>query len=803
MRHLGWQNALMNGIVVSGVVLGWVTCAPGEARPIADDTLGAERSRVVPLDPTVPVDRIDGGARRGNNLFHSFREFNVDQGRSVFFTDPGVRNIFSRVTGGSESQILGALGVQGSANLFLINPNGIIFGSNARLDVRGSFTATTANAIQFGDQGFFSATNPTAPALLTVQPSAFLFNQINPAPIVNNSVAAAAPNPSGALGIGLRVPAGSSLTLLGGNVSSNRGGMNAVGGRIEIGGLSQPGTVVLNSDDSLSFPSGVARAEVSLRNPRIDVAAGGGGTITINAGNLEILGDSSRLFAGIGFRSGFVGAQAGDITLNADTIRLGGGAVIDNGVRALSVGNSGNIRITTNSLSLTEGSRLRSIGIGQGNVGSIIIHARDRISIDGVNPNNNEVSGIFSTIGVTTVVGGPGVIAFFAGNSGDIRITTGFLSLTNRGQLVTSTLGKGNAGNVIIDARDDVSLDNRSAILSAVGDVNLAVTAVGNGGDIRINASSFSLTNGAQLIVSTRGIGNAGNVIINARDRVSLDGINPIGNTASTIFSNVGDFTLDRVAVGNGGDIRITAGSFSLTDGAQIVASTVAKGNAGNVMIEARDTVTLDNSSIFSAVGNTGSKVIAVGNGGDIRITTGSLTLTNDAQLFASTLGKGNAGNVIIDANNDVALDNRSAISSAVGSIDSATTAVGNGGDIRIATSSFSLKNGSRLSANTFAEGNAGNVTVDARDGITLDNQSGISSAVSDVNSATTAVGNGGDIRIAADSFSLKNGSQLSASTFGQGNAGKVIVAAHDARFPVEGVNRQMELPVENLYRYT
>ena len=109
---------------------------------------------------------IRGGERRGNNLFHSFSQFNVDSGATVLFVDPGVTNILSRVTGTDSSNILGTLGVSGgNANLFLMNPNGIIFGPNARLDLRGSFVATTANAIQFGDQGFFSASTSEIPSI--------------------------------------------------------------------------------------------------------------------------------------------------------------------------------------------------------------------------------------------------------------------------------------------------------------------------------------------------------------------------------------------------------------------------------------------------------------------------------------------------------------------------------------------------------------------------------------------------------------------------------------------------------------
>jgi filamentous hemagglutinin family protein len=135
------------------------------AQLIPDGTLSEEPSRVAPQGLR---DLIEGGAIRDTTLFHSFREFNVNDAQQVYFANPdGIANILTRVTGNNISRILGTLGVLGSANLFLINPNGIIFGSNARLDVAGSFTATTADSVIF-DNYEFSATNPEAPPLLTI-----------------------------------------------------------------------------------------------------------------------------------------------------------------------------------------------------------------------------------------------------------------------------------------------------------------------------------------------------------------------------------------------------------------------------------------------------------------------------------------------------------------------------------------------------------------------------------------------------------------------------------------------------------
>ncbi|MBE9012212.1 filamentous hemagglutinin N-terminal domain-containing protein, partial [Pseudanabaenaceae cyanobacterium LEGE 13415] len=185
-----WSLHRVNSWVVAGSIVAFAHPACSQVTP--DATLGVEQSIVTSTTNNGSLrQQIEGGATRGNNLFHSFREFNIAEGQSLYFQAPlGIQNIISRVTGGSPSNIEGTLGIVGStANLFLLNPNGIFFGANARLDVRGSFVATTASAVQFGTQGFYSSSAPESPPLLTVNPSALLFNSVKLASIVNRSTA--------------------------------------------------------------------------------------------------------------------------------------------------------------------------------------------------------------------------------------------------------------------------------------------------------------------------------------------------------------------------------------------------------------------------------------------------------------------------------------------------------------------------------------------------------------------------------------------------------------------------------------
>ncbi|MCC5636380.1 filamentous hemagglutinin N-terminal domain-containing protein [Nostoc sp. CHAB 5844] len=236
------------GIAVGGAMVFGANCAVAQITP--DGTLPTN----VQLNGS--VFNITGGTRAGGNLFHSFREFSVPTGGEAFFNNAvDIQNIISRVTGGSISNIDGSIRSHGTANLFLINPSGIVFGQNARLNVGGSFVASTANAVEFGSQGVFSATNPEAPPLLTVNPSALLFSQISGGRIENRG--------------GLNITDGRSLLLVGGEVFLDGGYVNALGGRVELAGIRSPGTVGLNVNDnnlSLSVSEGVPRANVSLTN---------------------------------------------------------------------------------------------------------------------------------------------------------------------------------------------------------------------------------------------------------------------------------------------------------------------------------------------------------------------------------------------------------------------------------------------------------------------------------------------------------------------------------------------------------
>ncbi|MDZ8066251.1 MAG: filamentous hemagglutinin N-terminal domain-containing protein [Nostoc sp. DedQUE08] len=739
----------------AGAIIFSANCAIAQITP--DSTLPNNSN--VKLEGNTTV--IEGGTTRGGNLFHSFSEFSVLNGSTAFFNNASdVQNIISRVTGSSRSDINGLIKTNpiGNANLFLINPNGIVFGPTGTLDIRGSFIATTANALQFSSLGNFSATNPEAPSpLLTINPSAFLYNQITTGAIQNSSVAPAGPHLTGFETYGLRVPDGKSILLIGGNVTMNNGQLNAYGGRIELTGLAAPGSINLFTDGNI-FSTQVpelSRSDVFLNNGAIaNVSYENGGSIAVNARNIDLLKGSS-LNGGIEENLGSATAKAGNITLDAtEAISIEEQSEVRNQVRTNGIGNAGDINITTGLLSLKVGSGIYTRSLGDhslqrpGNAGNININARGQVSfLDG-------------SFGSTTL---EPTNPTDVGKSGDLQIQADSVLVGNNSQLKVSTLGTGDAGNLTIDARNTVDFYNNSFAFSQIE------KGEGNGGIIKINTGSLTLNDNSFLSASTLAKGNAGSVQIQARDSVSF------ANNSKA------DTAVQPGGKGNGNDLSIQARSVSVTNGAFLTAATFGEGNAGNVIIGA-DSVQFDGSNSYAA-SSVGLREYGEGsgNGGIVKISTGSLQLTNQAILTAESYSKqGDAGNIIIDARDTVSLSDGSSIKTLLGG-----QITGKAGDISITTGSLSVASASSLQADTYGLGDGGNISIQARDNVSFITEGGAYSRVQE-----NANGRGGDIDIKADSLTLSDGSFIATSTLGEGNSGSITINAANS-INLSGVNQK------------
>jgi len=808
----------------------------GLAQVVPDNSLGIEASRVTPnvMVGGQTAELIEGGARRGANLFHSFQEFNVGNFHRFLFANPiGVENILTRVIGPNPSNILGTLGVSGgNANLFLMNPNGIVFGRNARLQLSGSFVATTANAIGFPNGEIFSS-NPAQRLpnqLLTVNPNALFFNQ---------SISQSITNQSNADNAGLNVQPGKNLLLVGGLVQLESGKLISSGSYVElaaIGGLGQVDLSTIQEDWQLNIPDGMMRADITLRNGGDINVQGSSGSIRILAQNIDISRSSLRIE--IPEESRLPDTQTGDLELNATgsitisdsslanslfgqgtigSINLTAGdrillddSLVFNTLETRGLGTVGDINITTGALFVTNIAQLISTSNGRGNAGNVIINARDRVLLSG-----RSADGEFGSAAFSRVEQGA------EGHSGNVQINTKILEVLNGAFLTAEMLGKGNAGNVIINARDRAVFNNGDAFSS------VEQGAEGNGGNVQIDTNVLEVLNGAQLIASTAGKGNAGNVIIKARDRVVFSGSSADGEFRSAAFSRVeqggegqgGNIQIDTNVlqvlngaqliantrgVGNAGNVQLQANSLQLTNGARINAGTSGIGDGGQVAINVRDTVSLDGfdnelpTSILSNV-----EEGARGNVNGVRITAGSLSVTNRALLESRTRGTGNAGNIDINVRGGVVFSRSGAYSSIE------PNAIGRGGDINITAGRVSLFDGAALETSIKGTGNGGNINIQGQ-ALTLESNAALigdvgvggkgkggditltidgTIAIVGGNIAPTGestritlgvqpfgTGDSGDLQIRANALVLQDGGLIKVSTQGQGNAGQVFI---------------------------
>lgn len=215
LRLMGRQTCF------SFLLLIGLPCFVGKSA-VAQSIVPANDNTATIVTPEGQQINISGGtlSEDGKNLFHSFEKFGLDTSEIAnFLSDPTIANILSRVTGGDPSIINGLLKVSGgNANLFLMNPSGIVFGSNAQLDLTGSFAATTATGIEFED-GIFQGVGSNQYKSLTQNPTAFRFEQALVSPIINAG--------------DLAVRAGETLSLTGGTVV-NTGSLTTAGGDIAI-----------------------------------------------------------------------------------------------------------------------------------------------------------------------------------------------------------------------------------------------------------------------------------------------------------------------------------------------------------------------------------------------------------------------------------------------------------------------------------------------------------------------------------------------------------------------------------------
>jgi filamentous hemagglutinin family protein len=613
-----------------------------QAQVNSDETLSTQVTTTNNLDFT-----ITNGNKVGSNLFHSFREFSVPTGGSASFAnDLDVKNIINRVTGGSISNIDGLIKTNGSANLFLINPNGIVFGPNASLNINGSFVASTAHSINFADGIQFSATNPQSSPLLTVNlPIGLQFGQTA--------------QPIQIEGSNLQVLPGQTLAMLGGDVSVKGGTLLAPAGRIDIGSVAPNSLINLTpivEGWALGYDGVQNFQDIQISQAAfIDTTGEGSGAMQLRGRNIAITGTS--IVGGI-----TEGNKAGQplIMTASESVEISGSnrdSASQLSTFTTKTGAASDIIIETKRLIIQDGGVIETSTSGSGSGGNLTINASESVQVIGGGRR-------FSSLSVRSLNSRND-----AGDAGTVQIYTKNLILRDGGQISTSTIGPGNGGTVRVDASESVEasgliiisgfrvepngqrvpviVDVPSGLFAETRNVRpLFTSPTGKGGDIIVNTQRLIVKDGASISVAALNgsQGQAGTLDINASDFVTVTG-SAIGRNNQPVPSTL---LAKSEGSGSAGDLRINTGKLTVQNGAEINANSQGSGTAGNLNITA-DNLLLDNQG--KLIANT------TGGQGNINLHSGTLILRRGSAITTNATGNNvTGGNITIDTDNLVAV---------------------------------------------------------------------------------------------------------------------------------------------------
>ena len=791
--------------------------------PITPSGLNTQVSAPVILSGGETQHNITGGTRPdgGGNLFHSFGEFGVPTNNIANFLNDAAlptNNILSRVTGGNPSNIFGTIQTTGfesvefgNANLFLMNPAGIVFGPNATLNVSGSTHFTTADYLKLADGLQFTAHLPSAQdAVLNVYPVvAFGFLESIPAPITVN-------------GSTLSVNNGQAISLVGGDVTIGSG-LKSTGGQVAIASVASPGEVLADTFARAPNVNGqtfTTMGNISLLEDAIlDVSGDAAGSVVIRGGELimtnarisadtidshgvptaidvNLTGDLSISTVdgpALTARTSGTG-NAGEIHIVSDNMNVSGTGfsefifpVID--THTSGAGNAGGVVISTQADLIVTGDPFSSVffidsgteGLDVGTGGDINISARD-VELNNSTISSGNALNFFKFFGEGT------------GRAGNINISSEklkldfFSSILSSSQNFLDETGKG--GNIAITATA-ISLVGFSELNSSGGEQSgaitfnteqmilddsnvFALTSLMPGGGITITGTVIELDNGSSLVTSTTGNGHAGPIIINASQRLGL--LRPsFSDSPSGIFSNSLGFFGN---LGNSGDIIINAPVLEMVDGGRINARTGTSGRGGDVIINSQlvsisgeiagqfpepifSLGAIQPSGIFtgSELGNCSGPC---GDAGNVSLTTDSLLIGNGGQINSGTNSSGAGGDLTINARETVSITGALSDGSSAGILSRTIGTdpdAGRGGNIDLtAGESFSLGNGATVSASSNGPANAGNIQLTATDTILIDGATVTTEA---------AQASGGNIKLTAQDLIRLNDSTISSSVQG------------------------------------
>ncbi len=601
-----------------------------------DTTIIADNSLGTTIVQTGNTFTIKDGSQVSSNLFHSFAQFDLGPSSTALFkATPALANVFARVTGGESSDIDGKIHVEHSANLYFMNPHGIVFHDNASLDIDGSFYATTADYITSaqGEKFFADSSADSSGTLLIAEPSSFGF------------ISHANGTPEGSLTLNntsnLSVGTGQTLGLSADHLYINNATISSPDSHISLTAFSDSGEAPVSPAVNTLFDTQSIRTsgQISITNNssiNIDSSSSNqSGSLVIRGG--KIILDQSELSA---TKFVFGDVDAGKIDIQGATVEIKNGSLID--VAALGFANSGEITINAADSITLAGTKTT----GSSLTPSSII-ARTSKFVDGGSRGKIEMASpsvyILDSAKIETIANGKG-------DSGNINISTDSLIVqgnnTRSSNILASTLSSGTGGTITIKG---FQKDNASLVSLSHAQINSRTQFSGDGGNIAISADQLLLQQESQVSAATlftgSGGGDGGDMTIQAKT-LSLSGNSRLTaestgtGAAGTISIKTENLLMDASDIAlastlsDGGDITIEGNSpaklVSLDNGSAITASVGggASTTGGNISIDS-DFLVLSNSQITSQA--------FLGNGGNIQITSQGLFSGSQSIISASS----------------------------------------------------------------------------------------------------------------------------------------------------------------------
>ncbi|KAF3889793.1 MULTISPECIES: two-partner secretion domain-containing protein [Nostocales] len=625
---------------------------------------------------------ITNGSATGSNLFHSFRQFSVPTGGSATFdlaNTPNISTIFSRVTSGSISQIDGLIEtINGNrpVSLFLINPSGIVFGANAKLNISGSFIGTTATSIQFADGVELKATEAMTPPILTVSvPIGLQFGPNSGAISVQNASPSLSESSSG-----IGVMPGKTLALLGNGIDLAGGILKTVDGSIELGSV-RSGQVNLQEAsvgwafDYSNVGEGLSDLHLS-EQAQVSGLGFGSSAIQMHGRNISIVEGSAVTTQNLGSRS------SDRIAIHATELFSLEGTNPQGTIRsqvassALGLGKGGDISVLTRQLLLRGGAQIATQSVSSGQGGNILVRAVEFISANGLNP----VNPLESTSIATTSAG--------SGKAGNVTVSTQKLMVANGAGIGSLTSSTADSGDVQIDASDSIDVSGINNITFLPTFVASSTIGYGSAGNLSISTAQLTVRDGGLVSSLTSAIGNAGNVKIIASDFIDVNGASPNNFVHSSIGSSAirlesidpvtrATYNLPEIPNGNAGGVVLVTPQLRVKDGSEVGVRNDGTGNAGNFEIYA-DSIVLNNRGGISAATQSGT-------GGNLLLNARQLLLIDgNSKISVEAKGTGDGGNIAINAPVVVGFNNSDIVANAI---------QGRGGNIQITTQGiFGLK---------------------------------------------------------------------------------------------------------------